>query len=333
MGDLSAIVLAAGQGTRMRSNLPKVLHPICGRSLLGHVLTAVGELDPSEIAVVVRHQREAVAREALNHTPGALICDQDEIPGTGRAVWCALDSITADGDAPIMVVAGDTPLLRGAELAELYRVHRAENNAITVLTALVDDPRGYGRIVRVDGKPSAIVEERDATEEQRAIREINTSTYIFSASVLRAGLARGGQANAQGEVYLTDVLAYAVGAGLAVGAHQVSDAMRVAGANDRAQLAELEEFMRAEILAEHMRAGVSAIHPSTITVDVDVEIGQDTVLEPGVYLCAGTRIGPGAHIGAYSVIRAGQIGAGQHIAPHNVIESATTSAGVSGAPE
>jgi len=219
----AVIVLAAGAGTRMRSETPKVLHSLAGRTLLGHALIAARELSPDRVVVVVRHGREQVAARALAIDPKVLIADQDDIPGTGRAVQCALSVLDAAAhadlagvgapgnphfDGSVVVLAGDIPLLDGATLAELLDAHRADGNAVTVLTTEVADPSGYGRIVREPGTGDvlAVVEERDATEEQRAIAEINSSVYVFDAEVLRSALGRIGRDNAQGEVYLTDVL-------------------------------------------------------------------------------------------------------------------------------
>ena len=255
----AVIVLAAGAGTRMKSAHPKVLHTIAGRSLLHHVLVAAADARPERTVVVVRHEAELVAAHVGDVAPDALIADQDEIPGTGRAVWSALTALDAAAGAALaaagsrsakevaaakvegtlIVVSGDVPLMDGATLAALAASHDADGNAVTVLTAVVDDPTGYGRVVRdpATGDVARIVEEADATDDEREITEINTGTYAFDAAALRAALAGIGRDNAQGEMYLTDVVAAARDAGGAVRAIILDDAASAEGVNDRAQLA------------------------------------------------------------------------------------------------
>ena len=209
----AVIVLAAGQGTRMKSALPKVVHPLAGLSMIGHALRAAHGLDPEHLVAVVRHQREVVAAEIARVSPAAIIADQDEIPGTGRAVQCglaALDDAVAPAPGTIVVTYGDVPLLSTDTLAQLVATHEEAGHAVTVLTSRVEDPTGYGRIIRdASGTVTAIVEQRDATPEQAAINEINAGIYAFDAQFLRESLASLGTDNDQGEVYLTDVLAAA----------------------------------------------------------------------------------------------------------------------------
>ena len=353
----AVIVLAAGAGTRMRSDTPKVLHSLAGRTLLGHALIAARELSPDRVVVVVRHGREQVAARALAIDPKVLIADQDDIPGTGRAVQCALSVLDAAAhadlagvgapgnphfDGSVVVLAGDIPLLDGATLAELLDAHRADGNAVTVLTTEVADPSGYGRIVREPGTGDvlAVVEERDATEEQRAIAEINSSVYVFDAEVLRSALDRIGRDNAQGEVYLTDVLAIARAEGGAVRAVRSDDPMTVEGVNDRAQLAVLGAELNRRLIAGWMVAGVTVIDPATTWVDVTVEIEPDVTLEPGVQLRGATIVHTGATIGPDStltdvvvgrgatVIRShassSTIGAGATVGPFSYLRPGTT---------
>ena len=203
----AVIVLAAGQGTRMKSALPKVVHPLAGLSMIGHALRAAHGLDPEHLVAVVRHQREVVAAEIARVSPNAIIADQDEIPGTGRAVQCglaALDQAVAPAPGTIVVTYGDVPLLSTDTLADLVATHEGAGHAVTVLTSRVEDPTGYGRIIRdASGTVTAIVEQRDATPEQAAINEINAGIYAFDADFLRASLASLGTDNDQGEVYLT----------------------------------------------------------------------------------------------------------------------------------
>ncbi|MFE6971060.1 bifunctional UDP-N-acetylglucosamine diphosphorylase/glucosamine-1-phosphate N-acetyltransferase GlmU [Isoptericola sp. NPDC057653] len=326
----------------MRSATPKILHSIGGRTLLGHVMTAATELDPQHVAVVVRHEREAVAAAALQLDPAALVVDQDEVPGTGRAVQCALDALDArahagraaalahaddlhdehldggehplgDGlDGAVVVLAGDIPLLDGATLGELLAAHHADGNAVTVLTTEVADANGYGRIVREAGSGDvlAIVEHKDATPEQRAIREINSSVYVFDAAVLRRGLGGLGTDNAQGEVYLTDVVASARAEGGAVRAVLSDDPMLVEGVNDRVALATLGAELNRRLLTEWMQAGVTVVDPASTWVDVDVELASDVTLLPGTQLHGATKVESGATIGPDTTLTDVEVGPG-----------------------
>ncbi|MCC2307144.1 bifunctional UDP-N-acetylglucosamine diphosphorylase/glucosamine-1-phosphate N-acetyltransferase GlmU [Cellulomonas chengniuliangii] len=318
----AVIVLAAGEGTRMRSATPKVLHALAGRSMLGHALTAARELDPGRVAVVVRHERDLVAAHARQIDPQVLLADQDDVPGTGRAVQCALSVLDAAAQAdaarsaeglpetggvaggvrvegPIVVLAGDIPLLDGATLAELLAAHTADDNAVTVLTTEVDEPTGYGRVLRdaSTGDVTGIVEEKDADAEQRAIREINSSVYVFDSGVLRGALGRLGRDNAQGEVYLTDVLAIAREDGGRVRALRTDDPLLVEGVNDRVQLASLRAELNRRILDDWMRSGVTVVDPATTWVDVDVDLARDVTLLPGTQLHGATSVGEGATVG------------------------------------
>ncbi len=317
----------------MRSATPKVLHTLAGRSMLGHAMVAARDLSPQRIAVVVRHERDVVAAAALEVVPSALVVDQDEVPGTGRAVQCALESLdvraqaeaaahgvpighegrgTVDGvDGSVVVLAGDIPLLDAATLTGLLDAHRSGGNAVTVLTTEVDDATGYGRIVRDDaGGVLGIVEHKDATDEQRAIREINSSVYVFDAGVLRGALQQVTQENSQGEVYLTDVLQIAREGGGRVGALRVADPLLVEGANDRAQLATLRAELNRRILTRWMLGGVTVIDPATTWVDVDVDLGHDVTLLPGTQLHGATTIGAGATIGPDTTLTDMEVGAG-----------------------
>ncbi|MFD1506955.1 bifunctional UDP-N-acetylglucosamine diphosphorylase/glucosamine-1-phosphate N-acetyltransferase GlmU [Georgenia yuyongxinii] len=327
----AVVVLAAGEGTRMKSRTPKVLHEIGGRSLLAHALHAARALEPARLAVVVRHERDAVAAHATALDDGVTIVDQDEIPGTGRAVQCALTALdaavrgaslvhAAPGSAapggevaalhgPVVVMAGDTPLLDAGTLAELLRAHTEDGNAVTVLTTTVEEPQGYGRILREGGAVVGVVEERDATTEQRLIREINTSTYVFDAAVLRDALGSVGQDNDQGEVYLTDVVALAHHQGLGVRAISVDDSWLVEGVNDRVQLAALGTELNRRTLEQWMRDGVTVVDPSTTRVDVDVELARDVTLLPGTQLYGRTRVAEGATIGPDTTLRDVVVGA------------------------
>lgn len=323
----AVVVLAAGAGTRMRSATPKVLHALAGRTILGHALAAAQATDPDRIAVVVRHERDRVAAEAVARVPSALVVDQDDVPGTGRAVQCALSSLDAVAqaaavrdepgelphgvDGPVLVLAGDIPLIDGATLTALVEAHVAGRNAVTVLTAIVPDATGYGRILRDDaGEVVAIVEHKDATDAQREVREINSSIFVFDAGVLRGALGRLGTDNAQGEVYLTDVLAIARTDGGKVRAVVAPDPALVEGVNDRVQLATLGAQLNRRLLEAHMRAGVTIVDPASTWTDVDVELGQDVTVLPGTQLHGTTRVGAGATVGPDTTLRDVVVGEG-----------------------
>jgi bifunctional UDP-N-acetylglucosamine pyrophosphorylase/glucosamine-1-phosphate N-acetyltransferase len=322
----AVIVLAAGEGTRMKSRTPKVLHAIGGRSLIGHAVAAAETLEPERLVVVLRHERDRVAAHLAEIAPSALVADQDEIKGTGRAVQCAMAVLDAAEQArgagpgagggelhgAVVVLAGDVPLLDGVTLAALHEAHVAERNAVTVLTTRVADPTGYGRIVRdpATGDVASIVEHRDATTEQRAIDEINSSVYVFDAAVLRAALARLGSDNDQGEVYLTDVIGIARADGGAVRAVVEPDPVRVEGVNDRAQLAALGAELNRRILDAWMRDGVTVVDPATTWVDVDVRLARDVTILPGTQLHGRTVVGEGATVGPDTTLTDVEVGEG-----------------------
>lgn len=318
----------------MRSSLPKVMHAIGGRTLLGHVLTTAREMNPARVAVVVRHDRDRVAAHALELDPAVVIADQDAIKGTGRAAWNALEALDAQEltEGTVLVLAGDVPLLDAATLGDLLDAHARDRNAVTVLTTHVPDPTGYGRIVRdgATGQVRRIVEERDANQTERAIDEINTSVYAFDATVLRSGLStlqeadETATANAQGEVYLTDVLALAHDHG-PVGAVVTDDPILVEGVNDRVQLAALGAELNRRTLESLMRSGVTVVDPATTWVDVTVTLGQDVTVLPGVQLRGATTVASNATIGPDSTLTDTAVGEGA-----SVVRSHTTGARIDG---
>ena len=308
----AVVVLAAGEGTRMRSAIPKVLHPLAGRPMLGHVVAAARALDPQRLLVVVGHGRDTVV-------PALAVLDQDATPvvqaeqrGTGHAVRVALDPL-ADLAGTVVVLLGDTPLLTAATLRELVAAHRAAGAATTMLTSVVDDPTGYGRVVRdAGGQVRAVVEHRDADEATRRVREIATGVYAFDAALLRAALGRLSTDNARGEQYLTDVVGLQHAAGL--GLHAVAaPAVETAGVNDRAQLALAARALRDRIVLAHQLAGVAVLDPATTWVDMDVVLAPDCTLHPGVQLHAGTRVATGAVIGPDSTLTASEVGEGARV--------------------
>lgn len=298
----AVIILAAGEGTRMKSTLPKVLHPIGGAPLLGHAMRAAAGAGASETVVVIRHQRDRVAafidEYAQRHRIACRTADQDEVKGTGRAVECGLDVLPADLEGTVIVTMGDVPLLSSETISELTRVHVTAGAAVTVITSVLPDAQSYGRIVRdADGNVERIVEFKDATEAERGIREINSGIWAFDAQVLRRELANVTTDNAQGEKYLTDVLQLARAAGGTVAAHVLDDIRQTEGVNDRVQLAQLGKVLNQRVLERHMRAGVTIVDPDSTWIDVDVTIGQDTRVLPGTQLLGATSIGAEATIG------------------------------------
>ena len=302
MAPALVLVLAAGEGTRMRSSLAKVLHPILGRPLVGHVLKATEPLEPAATCVVVGHQRERVTEYLHQHHDLVLTAVQDEQRGTGHAVRVALEQLVKQGKSvtsgSVLVLTGDTPLLTAETLQALYAEHTATNAAATVLTAVVDDASGYGRILRAaDGSVTGIVEHKDATDEQRTIREFNSGIYVFELEHLANALSQLTTNNAQGEEYLTDVLAILRNAGLRVSASVVSDADEVMGVNDRAQLALAGSIMRERINRQWLLNGVTIIDPHTTWIEPTVAIARDVVIEPNTHLKGSTDIAESAHIG------------------------------------
>lgn len=309
----AVIVLAAGAGTRMKSETPKVMHPIGGRSMVEHAIAAAQDLHPQRLAVVVRHQRDKVAAHVTAFDPSVTIVDQDDVPGTGRAVEVGLlgldESATVEGT--VVVTYGDVPLLRSETLKELIAVHELDGNAVTVLTTNIADPGAYGRIVRnAAGEVTAIVEAKDATDEQLAITEINSGIYAFDAAVLRDSLKQVTTDNSQGEKYITDVLEIARNAGHRTSALAIEDRWEVEGANDRVQLAQLGRKLNDRLLEMHMRNGVTIVDPATTWVDVTVTIENDVTVLPGVQLQGTTSIATGSTVGPDSTLKNITIGAG-----------------------
>jgi bifunctional UDP-N-acetylglucosamine pyrophosphorylase/glucosamine-1-phosphate N-acetyltransferase len=294
----AVIILAAGEGKRMRSATPKVLHELGGRTLVGHAVVAAEALEADRLVVVVGHGRQAVAAHLAQVAPAARIAVQDQQLGTGHAVQQALPEAGAIEAGTVVVTYADVPLLTGATLQRLVAEHAGAGNAVTVLTARVADPTGYGRIVRAaDGSVAAIVEHRDATAEQLAIDEINSGIYAFDGAVLRDGLAQLRPDNDQGELYLTDVLALSRAAGGRVAALVIDDVWQTEGVNDRVQLAAMRRELNRRVLEAWMREGVSVIDPATTWVDVTVSLGRDALLEPGTILRGTTVVDAEAVVG------------------------------------
>ncbi|HEY1827902.1 MAG TPA: NTP transferase domain-containing protein [Acidimicrobiales bacterium] len=360
---LSAVVLAAGEGTRMRSERPKPLHQLCGRPMILHVLDAMAEIDVTRVVVVVGHRADWVTKTLVQLAPASMqieFVEQETQSGTGDALAVGLTGLP-DHDDPddedVVVLPGDTPLLRPATLAALVRAHRHEDAGATLLTAEVENPLGYGRVVHAkDGGVCRVVEEVDATEEEKDICEVNTSIYCFRRSILAPALRRLTPANAQGEYYLTDSISVLFNAGYRVQSMVLGDPMEAAGVNDRAQLAVAEAELRDRINERWMRRGVTMWDPERTYVDAQTRLASDVSLLPGVILrgdCeigAGSEIGPNciltdtvvgeraviisstaerarvgddARVGPFSVLPAGaEVAPGEVVPPHTVVDGA-----------
>jgi bifunctional UDP-N-acetylglucosamine pyrophosphorylase/glucosamine-1-phosphate N-acetyltransferase len=319
----AVVVLAAGSGTRMRSKLSKVLHPVCGRSMVGHVLTAALHVRPEHLVVVVGSGREQVAPHVLEQVPSALLAVQETQSGTGHAVRVALDALrdaTGSTDGLVVVMAADTPLLRGETLDGLVAEHlshagsQPSGRAVTVLTAEVPDPFGYGRVLRdEDGAVTAIVEQKDASAAEAAVREISSGIFAFDGAFLADALSRVTADNAGGEYYLPDVVGIARSEGRSVGAHRIADVMQTEGANDRVQLASLAAELNRRTLEHWMREGVTVVDPSSTWVDADVVLERDVTLLPGVQLLGATVVAEDAVVGPDCTLRDVEVGAGASV--------------------
>ena len=344
----------------MRSERPKPLHLLCGRPMILHVLDAMAEIDVRRVVVVVGHRAEWVTKTLVQHAPPTMeieFVEQLARSGTGDALAVGLTGLPDDDDEieDVVVLPGDTPLLRPQTLAALVRAHRAEDAGATLLTAVVENPAGYGRVVYgKDGDVTRVVEEADATDEEKQIDEVNTSIYCFRRSILAPTLRRLNPANAQGEYYLTDAVAVLQSAGYPVRSLLLTDSMEAAGVNDRAQLAVAEAELRDRINERWMRRGVTMWDPERTYVDAAARLEADVSLLPGVVLrgaCvvgAGSEIGPNAvltdtvvgrgavvgqcvcsratigdraHVASYSVLEPGaEVPDGGEVPPHSVVE-------------
>ena len=313
----AVVVLAAGAGTRMKSAKQKTLHEIGGRSLLSHALHAAAGINPERIVAVVGHQRdqvapavEAVAAELDREVLQAVQAEQN---GTGHAVQCGLEPIP-DFDGTVIVTNGDVPLLTAETIGALLTAHDDSGAAVTVLSMRQDDPTGYGRIVRNNaGDVTAIVEQKDADEATKAITEVNSGVFAFDGAILRDALTRLDSDNAQGELYLTDVLGIAREAGHAVRAHVADDPRELAGVNDRVQLAEAARELNRRTVEAAMRGGATVIDPATTFIGVNVTVGQDVVIHPGTQLWGATSIGDNAVIGPDTTLTDMTVGRGASV--------------------
>lgn len=315
--NLAIVILAAGKGTRMKSSHAKVVHPLGGRPLVRHVLETCKPLGAERTVVVVGHQAESVERACDGYGAGFALQEQQN--GTGHAVKIARDAALSGFDGDVMVLYGDVPLLTEESLRRLLDEHHQTRAAVTLLTSVLDDAFGYGRIVRdADGALVRVVEEKDASPEERKIQEWNPGIYCVRSDFLFPTLDRLESNNAQGELYLTDIVGFAVSDGKTVSTSPV-EAHEVAGINSRADLAELEGTLRQITVRRHMDAGVSFIDPSTVWIEADVEIGPDTVIGPMVQLRGNTKIGQDCQIDGNAFLMDAEIADEVHLRSNVVL--------------
>jgi bifunctional UDP-N-acetylglucosamine pyrophosphorylase / glucosamine-1-phosphate N-acetyltransferase len=321
---ITAVVLAAGKGTRMKSARAKVLHEVFFRPMIHHVLLAINEAEIDRCAVIIGHQRQEVL-QVLDGYPITPVVQEEQL-GTGHAVLCAE---TACGPADqVMILCGDTPLIQAATLRAMIAAHRQQRASLTLMTTLLDQPFGYGRILSDEqGKVLAIVEEKDATDEQRRIREINAGIYLVDRAVLFDTLRRVGNDNSQGEMYLTDIVAIANRNGLTVHKFVHSQAIDVLGVNSRIELAQAQATLQLRFNRDLMLAGVTMYAPETTLVAPDCTIGQDTVLEGNVRINGGSTVGGMCRIGSGCVIHDCRLGDGVTVGANSVLSHCDIPAG------
>jgi len=306
----SAIVLAAGFGKRMNSSTPKVLHPICGVPMLGHVLETVQELKPTQIITVVGHGKERVTKYLNSEFKKVKIVVQQQQKGTGHAVQTALAQMKTSKGL-VLITAGDTPLLTSDSLVRL--VTAAKESKAAVLTADLPDPTGYGRIIRLASMVDRIVEQSDATAEELEITEINTGVYVFDIEILKKAITQLKANNKQGEIYLTDVIAVINNMGESVTAVMCEDYLEALGINDRSQLALAQQILQQTINEYWMSQGVSMRNPDSVVIDVNVELGQDVFLDNNTHLLGNTQIGNNSIIGPDTMLKDCVVGTNSHV--------------------
>jgi len=308
--DLTIIILGAGKGKRMKSEIPKVLHKICGQPIIYHILKQVKELQCKNIFMVVGHSKELVTEYLGIEFPDVVCVDQDEQIGTAHAVMMT-EKHFGDMGKNILVLSGDTPLITSKTLASLIALREEKSLSAAVLTSIAPDPYGYGRIVKdKQGKVVKIVEEKDASAEEKKIDEVNSSIYCFEKSALIDNISKIGKANSQGEHYLTDIIGMLTGKGAGVETFVIGDHSQAGGINDRAQLAAAEDMLRYRINKKHMENGVTIRNPSSVFIEDSVVIEPDAIIEPSCFLRGDTVIGKGAVIGPFSQICGSKIGEG-----------------------
>lgn len=313
-----AIVLAAGESKRIRSRTTKILHMVAGRPILAHTLEALREAGIERFLVVIGRQGEEVRKKITGY--GADFVYQEKPLGTGHAAHVAMKEHSISRGT-VLVICGDVPLVRGETLSGLLRCHEEEAHALTVLTAVLPNATGYGRIVKGEGGSVVkIVEEKDASEEERQIREINSGIMCFDASCLAKLLENLMSEPREKEYYLTDIIEMAAGESLPVGVYRIDDHREVQGINDRSELAAVEGIIRERIREQHMKNGITIMSPPTVVIDCDVEIGEDTVIHPCTMLEGKTRVGKRCSIGPFSRIVDSSLGNGVRIEGWNLIK-------------
>ncbi|AOH52798.1 UDP-N-acetylglucosamine diphosphorylase/glucosamine-1-phosphate N-acetyltransferase [Peribacillus muralis] len=323
MSNRYAIILAAGQGTRMKSKLYKVLHPVCGKPMVQHVIDHVNQLQIEDIVTVIGHGAEKVQEQLGDSCKYAL---QDQQLGTAHAVMQAEDALCGKSGTTL-VICGDTPLIKAETMEELIALHEQSQAKATILTAYADNPTGYGRVLRGEGGlVEKIVEHKDASDDERYVKEINTGTYCFDNQALFSALKKVSNENVQGEYYLPDVIEILKQEGETVTAFQSSDFEETLGVNDRVALSQAEQILRKRINESHMRNGVTIIDPLTTFIEADVQIGQDTVINPGSCIKGNSVIGQDCLIGPNTEICDCEIGDGTEIFQSVVHESRIGSA-------
>lgn len=314
----TSVILAAGMGTRMKSKMPKVLHKVCGKPLSKWVIDASKAAGADKVCAVVGHKAETV-KEVLGD-----VCEfalQAEQKGTGHAVMQAIDVIK-NSKGEVVILNGDTPLITAETINKAIEYHKNNGNQATVITAILDDATGYGRIVRDnDGSVLKIVEQKDASEEEKKINEVNSGMYVFDAQSLVYALDKITPNNAQGEYYLTDTLEILLSAGKKIGGYAISDNDEIRGINDRVQLNEAEKIMQKRINEYHMRNGVTMRNPESVYIEDGVEIGNDTEICQNVTIKSGTKIGSDCVIGSGSMLDRAVIHDGVDVLSSVILES------------
>jgi bifunctional UDP-N-acetylglucosamine pyrophosphorylase/glucosamine-1-phosphate N-acetyltransferase len=308
---VDVIVLAAGQGTRMKSKRPKVLHELSGIPLIGHVLATASALEPEHVVVVLRHEKTLVEQVVADYAPDALIVEQDEIPGTGRALEVALTSLPDSFAGEVVVISGDVPLLDSDTLQAVIAHHRESSAHATLITTVLADPYGYGRIIRAaDGAVVQVVEETDLVTEQKDITEVNAGAYVFDRETVTRALGEISTHNTQGEKYLTDVAMAISSSGGHVTAVRVEDSWLLQGINDRAQLGDVQTLLNQMIVRGWQKEGVTVHDPASCVIELGVQLSPDVEILPGVQLRGDTTIATGAVIGPDSTLIDTVVGAG-----------------------
>jgi bifunctional UDP-N-acetylglucosamine pyrophosphorylase / glucosamine-1-phosphate N-acetyltransferase len=330
-GPAAVIILAAGEGTRMKNHIPKVLNEVCGRTMLGHVVTAVCELGPERLIVVTGHGRDQVTEHLAEYAPEAEVVVQERRGGTGHAVRTVIETVGLIHGI-VVVTYADTPLLRGHTLSGLVTAHRVHGAAVTVLTATLANPTGYGRIIRdQEGAFTGIIEEADASPQQREISEINTGLYAFDGDLLADTVKRVPTDNAKGEEYLTDVVSILHGDGYPVATAACDDPEEVLGVNDQAQLAWARRVLNERLLGDWMRAGVTIVDPATTWIDVGVRLEPGARIGPGTQLEGSTTVAGTALVGPGCLLRDTTVADGATVL-NSVCQSAVVGVGATVGP-